>query len=598
MTSQTAEGRPALRPRVAAAFRDSLREGYGARDLRADILAGLVVGVVAVPLSMALAVASGVPPQHGLYTAVVGGAVIALFGGSRVQVSGPTAAFVVVLAPIAVRFGIGGLLIATLMAGIGLVLMGTFKFGALLRFIPYPVTAGFTAGIAVVIATLQIKDLLGLEIAKMPETWTERMIAIAQALPTIHFGDFAIGALTMTTLLVWPKITTRVPAPLVGLLVGGIVAAIVTAVVPGLEIATIASRFEYTIDGVTRPGIPQAPPMPVLPWNMPGANGEPIGLSLELLRALGGAALAIATLGAIESLLSAVIADGMTGKKHDSDAELVAQGFGNIVAPFFGGFAATGALARTATNVRSGARSPVAAIVHAIVVLLAMVILAPLLGYLPMASLAALLVIVAWNMSEARHVVHALRVSPKSDVFVLLACLGLTVIFDMVVAVSTGVVMAALLFMRRMSEVSGVRLVGDEERASRTPLPKGVMLYEVAGPLFFGAAQKAVGTLHAIRDGVHTVILDLRAVPAIDATGLVNLESALARLAKSNVDVVLAGVQRQPAALFARAGIGAPGSRVTMKRSFDEAFAEIVAAEEAKKAAAAAAPPVADGTAE
>src|SRR5215213_4290952 len=403
-----------LRP--ATALRSALRHGYSRNDLRADLLAGIVVGVVALPLSMALAVASGVAPQYGLYTAIVAGMVIAALGGSMVQVSGPTAAFVVLLAPISAKFGLGGLVVASLMAGVILILMGIIRLGGLIQFVPYPVTTGFTTGIAVVIATLQLKDFLGLTVVRMPELYLERVAALARALPTVQWDDLAIGVFTLAILLLWPRITRKMPAPLIALSVAAGVAALLTWWMPGFEVATIRSRFHYEIGGQILSGIPQLPPLPVLPWNLPGPDGRPLGLSLELLRDLAPSAFAIAMLGAIESLLSAVVADGMTGGSHDPDAELMAQGTGNLIAPFFGGIAATGALARTATNIRSGARSPFAAIFHALFVLLAVLALAPVLGYLPMASLAALLLVVAWNMSEIKHFTHALRVAPKSDV--------------------------------------------------------------------------------------------------------------------------------------------------------------------------------------
>jgi SulP family sulfate permease len=547
---------PRIELRPFAALREALRGGYSRRDLRADLLAGAVVGVVALPLSMALAIASGVPPQHGLYTAIVAGFVIALLGGSRCQVSGPTAAFVVILAPIAARFGLGGLCVASLLAGLLLVAMGLARMGRLIEFIPYPVTTGFTAGIAVVIATLQVKDLLGLEVAGNPEHYLERLAALARALPSVHLADLAIGALTLAMLILWPRVSRKLPAPLVALALAALAAWLAGLWLPGFHAATIGDRFSYSLGGSVRRGIPQMPPLFVLPWNLAGPDGAPLGLSLELLRALAPSAFAIAMLGAIESLLSAVVGDGMAGTKHDPDAELFAQGAGNLVAPFFGGIAATGALARTATNIRSGARSPVAAMVHAGVVLLAVLALAPLLGYLPMAALAALLLLVAWNMSEAKHLVHAVRVSPRSDVLVLLTCLFLTVVLDMVVAVSAGIVLAALLFMRRMAEVSEVRLV-EEHPHLTAPLPRGVLFYEIAGPLFFGAAQKAMSALHSIAGETRVVVLDIQSVTAIDATGLVNLESTVMRLHRSGILVILAGVRPQPARVLA----GAPWAR-------------------------------------
>ena len=566
---------PSPWPRPASALRHVIAEGYSSKMLRADLLAGAVVGIVALPLSMALAIASGVPPQHGLYTAIVAGGLIPLLGGSRFQVSGPTAAFVVILSPISHRFGIGGLALATLMAGVLLFAMGVLRMGRMIEFVPYPVTTGFTAGIAVVIATLQLKDLLGLEIPQMPEHFVERVQAIALALPGAHAPDLAIGLLTLAVIALWPRFDRRLPAPLVGLAVGATAAALAGWLFRGFDPATIASRFEYAVPGGVGRGIPQLPPLPLLPWTLPGGDGRPLVLSLALVRELLPAGFAIAALGAIESLLSAVVADGMTGRRHDPDAELMAQGTGNLVAPFFGGFAATGAIARTATNIRSGARSPIAAFVHALIALAAVVLAAPLLGRLPMAALAALLLYVAWNMAELDHFAHVLKVAPRSDVAVLLTCFLLTVIVDMVIAVSVGVVMAALLFMRRMAEVSSVRLVDEHPMGLTRKLPRGVVAYEIAGPLFFGAAQKAMAALQTVDKAVRVVILDLRSVPALDATGLVGLESAFERLHRADVLVVLGGVQPQPLRAMARAGWADRKGRILVYSDFEHAVEEV-----------------------
>jgi SulP family sulfate permease len=547
--------------RPAAALREALREGYTSRNLASDVMAGVVVGMVALPLSMALAIASGVAPQHGLYTAIVAGAAIAVLGGSRVQVSGPTAAFVVILAPITTRFGLGGLMIATLMAGVMLFAMGAFRLGRLIEFIPHPVTTGFTAGIATVIATLQMKDFLGLTPRSNPEHYLERVQSLVEALPTAHAPDLSIGLVTLALLLLWPKVSKRVPPALVALSVAAAGAALAHHFRPSFEVATIASRFS---------GIPQLPPRPLLPWNMPGPDGKPLVLSLLHVRALVPAAFAIAMLGAIESLLSAVVSDGMSGLKHDPDAELMGQGIGNILSPFFGGIAATGAIARTATSVRAGARSPVAALVHALFLLAAVLLLAPALGFLPMASLAALLLLVAWNMSELRHFRHILSVAPKSDVAVLLSCYSLTVLFDMVVSVTFGVLLAAVLFMRRMAEISRVQLLDPMVHAHRS-VPKGVAIYEIAGPLFFGAAQKAMSALARVDPECRVVILDLEAVPVLDMTGLVALESAILRLNKAKKKVVLAGVQDQPRESMERGHIKPRRDELAICLQMDEA---------------------------
>ncbi|GMU63849.1 MAG: sodium-independent anion transporter [Acidobacteriota bacterium] len=560
--------------RFGTALRRALGQGYGAADLRADLTAGVVVGIVALPLSMALAIATGVPPQHGLYTAIVAGLVIALAGGSKVQVSGPTAAFVVVLAPIAARHGVGGLCLATLLAGGLLLAMGLARMGRFVEFVPYPVTTGFTAGIAIVIGVLQLKDFLGLEVAEMPAEFLERVAVLVRALPSARWPEIAVGALTLAVLLVWPYLSSRIPAPLVALAVGAGAALAIEALVPGVELATIARRFTWTAsDGSVGVGIPPLPPLPGLPWRLPGGDGEPLVLSWSLLRELVPSAFAIAMLGAIESLLSAVVADGMTGKKHDPDGELVGQGLGNLVAPFFGGFAATGAIARTATNIRAGARTPVAAIVHALFVLAAVVALAPALGYLPMAALAALLLQVAWRMGEVRHVLHMLRVAPRADILVLGSCLTLTVVFDMVVAVTVGIVLASLMFMQRMAEVSKAQLVNTAELELDRPLPASVVLYEIAGPLFFGAANKAMTTLRTVaKKGVQVVVLDLRSVPMLDATGLVALDSTVGKLRHAGLIVVLAGIQAQPLRALAKAGWRNVAGSLAIGKDFDRAL--------------------------
>jgi SulP family sulfate permease len=555
--------------RVGAALRAALQGGYGWTDFKHDAMAGTVVGIVALPLSMALAIASGVPPQHGLYTAIVGGAVIALLGGSRVQVSGPTAAFVAILVPISARFGLGGLLLATAMAGVILILLGVTGMGKLVEFVPFPVTAGFTAGIAIVIGTLQLRDFMGLTVVHMPERYLERVAALARALPSARLPDFAVGFFTLALLMVWPRVSRRWPAPLIALSVAGVAAFAMARWLPDFRFATINTRFSYEAGGVWLAGIPRQAPLPLLPWHLPSANGQPVGLSFEVIRALAPSAFAIAMLGAIESLLSAVVADGMTGNKHDPDAELIAQGVGNLVVPFFGGVAATGALARTAANVRSGARSPLAAVCHSAFVLFAVLLFAPVLGYLPMASMAALLILVAWNMGEWRHFAHLLRAAPRSDILVLLVCFALTIVFDMVVSVTVGILLASLLFMRRMAEVSGVTLVGESHPLLEDSLPRGVLLYEIAGPLFFGAAQRAIGVISRVdRRGVKVVVLDVTAVPAVDATGLVNLQSLVSRLNTSGIKVILAGVQPQPMRAFAKARWRTRKGRLRIFRSF------------------------------
>lgn len=539
----------------AAALRAVLREGYTAQDFRADLVAGVVVGIVALPLAMALAIAVGVAPQYGLATAIVAGCIAALLGGSRTQVTGPTAAFVVVLAPIHAQFGLGGLLVSGLMAGLFLVLMGVARLGRLIEFVPYPVTTGFTTGIAVVIAVLQLKDLFGLSPSSHGHSFPETAAALIAAAPTFRPWELGVGLTTLGLLLVLPRLTKRVPAALVALPAAALLGALLEALVPSVELVTIGRRFGAAIDGTFVPGIPQAPPQLMWPWQAVDAGGAALPFDGATVRALLPGALAIAVLGAIESLLSAVVADGMARTRHDPDAELIGQGVSNLIAPFFGGIAATGALARTATNIRCGARSPVAAVTHALTVLAAVLLLAPMLEYLPMAALAALLLIVAWNMSEARHFVHLLRVAPGSDVVILLTCFLLTVVFDMVVGVSVGVVLAALLFMRRMAEMTQVRLASSNATRPTEPLPPGVIVYEISGPLFFGAAHKAMSTVQLVASDIRVVVLDMSDVDTMDVTGLVALESALSVLQSRGARVVLSGLRPQPGGLLEKADL-------------------------------------------
>jgi len=481
------------------AVNNKLKEGYTFLELRSDIMSGLVVALVAVPLAMALAIASGVAPQNGLYTVIIGGGLVALLGGSRFQVSGPTAAFVVILYPIVQKFGLGGLLVSGFLSGIFMVAMGYARMGRLIQFIPYPVTTGFTSGIAVVIAVLQVKDFLGLSLKSMPESFIDKLIALFHAIPTISLSECIIGFVTLAILLIWPKINKRVPAPLVALSIITIACALLSLLFSDIKINTIGGRFAE--------GIPQSLPQFQWPWEGIGIDGKAFSLNLNTLRMIFPSAFAIAMLGAIESLLSAVVADGMAHTKHDPDGELIALGIGNMICPFFGGIPATGAIARTTTNIRFGARSPFSAVFHAVFTLLIILLFAPYVSYLPMAALAALLMLVAYNMSEYRHFIHILKVAPRSDVSVLLICFLLTVIFDMVIGVSVGVGLAALLFMRRMAEVTGGHKLEVSENLQflTKNIPSNIVIYEIEGPLFFGAAEKAAKTLTDITDEIKGV---------------------------------------------------------------------------------------------
>jgi SulP family sulfate permease len=433
--------------------------------------------------------------------------------------------------------------------------MGVGKMGRLIQYIPYPVTIGFTAGIAVVIATLQIKSFLGLNTGEMPTHFLEKLLVLLKSLPTTHWPDMLIGLITLSILIFWSRLKSRIPGHLVALLIGSVAALLFSMWSPSFSIATINSQFSFMLDGVQQHGIPQAPPLPLLPWNLPDAAGQPLGLSWQLIRELLPAAFTVAMLGAIESLLCAVVADGLTGAKHKPNTELIGQGLGNIVAPFFGGIPATAAIARTATNIRAGGRSPIAAIIHSLVILLTVISLAGLLGYVPMASLAALLLVVAWNMSEARHFVHILRVAPRCDIVVLLACFSLTVVFDMVIAVSAGLVLASILFIRRISMLTGTELMNVKEHEHLSDLPEQVAVYDVNGALFFGAAEKAISALHHANSKVEIVVLDMSDVPMIDMTGIVALQSLLNNLRQQNIAVLIVNLKARMRDKLARAGI-------------------------------------------
>ncbi|WP_181295707.1 C4-dicarboxylic acid transporter DauA [Pseudomonas sp. Q2-TVG4-2] len=540
-------------PPLFAAWRQTLRSGYGGLELRGDIAAGITVGIIAIPLAMALAIAVGVAPQHGLYTVLIAAPLIALTGGSRFNVSGPTAAFVVILLPITQQFGIGGLLLCTMLAGLILIALGLLRAGKLIAFVPYPVTLGFTAGIGIVIATLQLKDVLGLTLTEQPQHYVEQLGLLVHALPSAQPGDALVAALCLATLIVWPRLVPRVPGHLVALIVGALAGMALES--SGLAVATLGERFSYSVDGVTHPGIPPFLPDFAWPWLLSGPDGQPLVLSFELLHQLLAPACAIAMLAAIESLLCAVIADGMTGSNHDPNAELLGQGIGNLVAPLFGGITATAAIARSATNVRAGAFSPLAAIIHAGVVLVAILWLAPLFSYLPMAALAALLLMVAWNMSEAPHVLKTLRIAPRSDVLVLLTCLTLTVLFDMVLAVGVGLLLAAGLFIKRMSELTDTTSLRSGQSQLLQDLPEHVAAYAIRGPLFFGAAEKALGVLRRFNPVVKVVIVDISNVPMLDMTALAALENVLLDYRKQGIALILCGSSAQVRLKLRRAGI-------------------------------------------
>lgn len=557
-------------PPLFSALRQAFASGYSLNSLKGDISAGLTVGIIAIPLAMALAIAVGVPPQHGLYTVLIGGSLIALTGGSRFNVSGPTAAFVVILLPITQQFGVGGLLLCTAMAGVILIAMALLRAGALLQFIPYPVTLGFTAGIGVVIATLQIKDAFGLENIEPAANYIEQITALASAFPSIHLGDTLVAAITLAVLIIWPRFVPKIPGHLVALTVGSFVGLALNNA--DISVATLGQRFSYVVDGVSHPGIPPFLPSFMWPWEFSGPDGKPLVLSFELFRQLLAPAFAIAMLGAIESLLCAVVADGMAGTKHDPNGELLGQGLGNIIAPMFGGITATAAIARSAANVRAGAFSPIAAIIHAGVVLLAMLFLAPMFSHLPMAALAALLLMVAWNMSEPKHVMHTLRIAPRNDVLVLLTCLSLTVLFDMVLAVGVGLLLAAGLFIKSMSELTDTAPVSRDQH-DLPDLPDSVAVYAIRGPLFFGAAEKALSVLRKFNPEIRVMIIDLRAVPMLDMTALAALSNVLIDYQKNNIGIIFLGTSARVRHKMRRAGIRLEHNKLSYVSNFSMAKA-------------------------
>ena len=519
------------------AFLQAKADGLWTRSqIRPNLIAGLIVGIVALPLAMAFAIASGARPEQGLYTAIVAGLCTSLFGGTRMQISGPTGAFVSVLSVITTQHGFAGLQIATLMAGVILVAFGAARLGAVIKFIPNPVITGFTAGIAVIIFVGQWKDFLGLEPGPSGVRFHQKLWSLIAAFPSINLATAALGLLSLSILILAKRHLARIPAPLVALIaVTGL-----QAVFHFHGVATIGSAFG---------GIPRSLPHLALPT-----------LGVATVLSLVGPAFTIALLGAIESLLSAVVSDGMAGTRHDSNQELIGQGISNIVSPLFGGFAATGAVARTATNIRSGATSPLAGIVHSLFLILVIVVLAPLASAIPLCCLAAILFIVAWNMSELPHVVRLVRGAPRADVAVLLISFLLTVFVDLVVAVNVGVIMAALLFMRRMADSVNVAQQGessDEHDAAHLAgaAAKGYVIYSIDGPFFFGAAEKLERTLAHIQRPATTLILRMGNVPFVDATGIFAIEEIVTDFQKNGASVVLAEVRPNVLHKLARGGV-------------------------------------------
>jgi len=522
-------------PKLLAA----IREGYSRESLVRDLIAGVIVGVVALPLSIALAIASGVRPEQGLYTAIVAGFLISVFSGSRVQIGGPTGAFVVLVSATVAQYGYDGLAVATLMAGVLLVVMGLAGLGSVIKFIPYPVTVGFTAGIALLIFSTQIRDILGLRMGAVPGDFLEKWTAYAVSLPTWNGPTVAIGGAALLISIYWPRVTHRIPGALVA-----IVATTAAVRIFHLPVATIETQLG---------AVPNSFPLPHLP-----------AVSWERLRELLSPAVSIALLGGIESLLSAVVADGMTGHRHDSDTELIGQGLANIASPIFGGIPATGAIARTATNIKNGGRSPLAGMMHALMLLAIMLLFGHWAGLIPMATLAAILIVVAYNMSEWRLFVKIFR-SPRSDIAVLLTTFLLTVLVDLTAAIQVGVVLAALLFMHRMSRVTQAGYItgelaylnerDDPEALSKKSVPDGVEVFEIDGPFFFGAADLFKDALNEVERPPKVLILRMRRVPAMDATGLRALEDVYNKTLREHTKLVLSGVQPQPRKVLESSGL-------------------------------------------
>jgi len=541
---------------VGHALRDACfgDDPYGISRLQRDVLAGITVGIIAIPLAMALAIASGVAPQYGLYTAIIGGFVIALTGGSRVSVSGPTAAFVVILYPVAQLYGLAGLLLATFFAGLMLVVMAYARLGRFIEYIPESVTLGFTGGIAIVLVTLQLKDFFGLSIQQMPEHYVDKIWLLGSSIGQVDAKSLFVALATLGIMLYWRKLKTSIPQHLPAVIGASLIGFLLAKA--GYAVDTIGSRFSYILpDGSQGMGIPPYLPDFAWPWQRPGPGGQPFELSWSMVVSLLPPAFGIAVLGAIESLLCAVVLDGMTGKRHSANSELLGQGLGNIIAPFFGGITATAAIARSAANFKAGATSPVAAVIHALVVLLALVSLSPLLAHLPMPALAALLVMVAWNVSEAPKSLNLLRHAPVRDIAVFVTCLTLTVFFDMVIAITVGVILACILFVSEMAAMTKISDITDNKKLIDVPLPERWAVLKINGPLFFAAADRVFGEITARMTGLDGVVLYVDGVTLLDAGGVAAMNKLVDYCAKEGKQLVIADLQFQPLKTLARANV-------------------------------------------
>jgi SulP family sulfate permease len=543
-----------LVPKIVTTLR-----GYTREQLVSDLGAGLVVGVVAVPLAIAFAIASGVTPQQGLFTAIIAGFLISALGGSRVQIGGPTGAFVVIVYGIVHQYGYSGLAIATFMAGGILIVLGLARLGGAIKFIPFPVVTGFTSGIALIIFSGEIKDLLGLPMGEIPPGFIDKWVAYGAQLTSFNPSAVFVAAVSLVVLVGWPHVSRRIPGPFVALIVS-----VALVQLGGLEVETIGSRYGEIHGFIPAPSHPHVDP--------------------GLIRELIGPAVTIALLAAIESLLSAVVADGMIGGRHRSNMELIAQGVANLASPLFGGIPATGAIARTATNVKNGGRTPVAGIAHAVTLLLITLFFGRWASLIPMATLAAILVVVSYHMSEWRNFRSELT-APRSDVLVLLATFLLTVLVDLTVAIQVGMVLAAFLFMRRMAEVTNVQAVTRELRddlddyltdpqgVRLRAVPPGVEVYEIDGPFFFGAAEKFRDALGSIANPPKVLIVRLRKVPAIDSTGLHTLQQLWRRSRGDGTYLLLSDVHAQPMAALGRSSLLEEIGEENMLGGIDEALA-------------------------
>lgn len=546
-----------------------LREGYSAGRLRRDCIAGLTVAIVALPLAMALAIASGASPDKGLVTAVIAGFLISTLGGSRVQVGGPTGAFVVIISGVIAQHGYDGLLLATLMAGVLLVIAGYSGLGTLVRFIPQPVVTGFTAGIAVIIASSQVKDFLGLPMDSVPANFLPKWGAYFAALGSASIPALAVGAGSLSLIIALRKWAPRLPAFLIAIMLAGAAAMLLR-----LPVETIGSRF---------PGLPTGLPIPAAP-----------DFSFAKLQAVVPSAFTIAFLAGIEALLSAVVADGMIGSRHRSNQELVGQGIANIASALFGGLPATGAIARTATNIKAGAITPVAGMMHAAFLLLFILFASPLMAFVPLAALAAILFMVAWGMSEHHRFIQLLRM-PNGDRGLLLLTFGLTVLVDLTVAIGVGITLASLLFMMRMSRT--VDIANDSRRAppsgeegedihQRDTLPPGVEVFRIDGPLFFGVANELLDTLRRVGRPPKIMILRMRRVPLLDASGVTAIEEIVRQAGSTGTQIIISGIQEQPLAMLKRVSLGPADRHAIFSDDFPDALrvARAIAAASAKAA--------------